>query len=142
MRTKPNFGALLALPALLIAGSLASPTAQAACREWNVAGKWELQQSNRFSTRVTVTQAGSELRGNAVAMTTRVGGGKDLRGQLDGSLKGNRLTFTVFWGANVVGVYNGTIATTGRIEGITYDKRNPGARASWFSSTRMKCRVP
>ena len=141
MRTGTSLGTLFALSTLLVLGSLVPSPAQAACRGWSVAGKWELQQSNRFATIVTLTQTGSQLRGTAHALTTRIGGGKDLRGQLDGSLKGNRLSFTVFWGPNVVGVYNGTISPTGRIEGVTYDKRNPGARASWYSTTRMKCLV-
>ena len=46
---------------------------------------------------------------------------------------------TVFWIDGTVGAYSGIICPTGRVEGTTYDKRNPGSKARWHSIDRLPC---
>lgn len=134
-----------ALTMFLLCGSAPFTTsaAQAACGQWDVGGKWDLQQSNNFYATLMINQSikpsGSELRGSVRSRSEHIGSQPTLRGDLDGSLNGDRLTFKVYWGGNSVGVYTGTIGPTGRIEGTTYDKRNPGNRAAWYSTIRMNC---
>lgn len=134
-----------ALTIVLLCGSglFTSPAAQAACGQWDVGGKWALQQSNNFATTVlikqSIKQSGSELVGKAQSRSNHIGSNPTLQGDLDGRLNGDQLTFNVYWGGDSVGVYSGTIGPTGRIEGTTHDKRNPGNRAAWYSSIRMNC---
>lgn len=118
-----------------------TPVAQAACNQWDVGGKWDLYQSNGFNTTVVITPSGSELRGRAQTQSSKFKSTQPIiAGTLDGRINGNRLTFTVYWNNNSVGVYTGIIAPTGKIEGTTYDKWHSGNRAAWYSLGRMKCR--
>jgi hypothetical protein len=88
----------------------------------------------------SIKQSGSELRGSIRSQSKHIGSQPILRGDLDGRLNGDQLTFNAYWsGGDSVAVYTGTIGPTGRIEGTTHDKLNPGNRAAWHSSIRMNC---
>ena len=118
--------------------------AAAACKRWYVGGSWNAVQSNGFSAQIELHQTGNELRGTgryASGGSGGVFGGLKIghKGSIDGAITGNSIMFTIYWDGSSVGVYKGTIGTTGRIDGNTYDKRNPQSRAAWYSSARMKC---
>ena len=72
-----------------------------------------------------------------------LGGGGPIRGQIDGTIQGKVIQFTVYWGGSKeggsVGVYTGTIGPTGKIDGASYDKVQPNVKATWYSDTRMEC---
>jgi hypothetical protein len=126
----------LALAAAFAGGS-SDASAASACQQWDVNGRWYIQQSGDSYGYFDVEQQGNLLQGRGFADSLSSRG--PLRGPLDGVLNGNDVQITVYWHGNVVGVYNGTIGPTGRVEGRTFDKRHPSTRAAWFTSNRMKC---
>lgn len=69
---------------------------------------------------------------------------KPLRGTVTGNIVGNNLRLLIDWGCvsrpwpldckKSIGVYQGTVNSEGRVEGVTYDQLNPdGGRAQWSS---------
>lgn len=132
------------IKAAVIAGlsvALWSGEASAACLQWDVGGNWQILQSNGFATNVALRQNGANVIGNANYRTRATSGrmGASESGEVDGTIKGNAINLSIYWGIDKVGVYFGSVGPTGRIEGTTYDKRYPTRRAAWHSSARMKC---
>lgn len=139
VRLKTNLVAGFATVLVLL--PVMSSAASAACLQWDVSGNWRILQSNGAVTNISIVQTGTQLVGNG-SYTTRATSsrfGSKESGQLDGTLRGNAVNFSIFWSSSSVGAYTGTIGPTGRIEGSTFDKRNPASRAAWHSSARMKC---
>lgn len=75
-----------------------------------------------------------------------VGGGsfgstelRQISGEVDGSVKGNRFAVIIHWSNNTTGVYNGTIGPSGRIEGTGYNQASPSVKVNWYSETHMVC---
>jgi hypothetical protein len=135
----------LTLTGLIVFGvcvGASMPTAaQAPCTKWDVFGAWDAVQSNSpgrnarfFEMRPT---GGDQFQGKAMHAPVTSNQWRD--GQVDGSVSGSAIRFTVFWDANSVGVYTGTIDGNGRIEGSTYDRNAPQNRATWYSERRMNC---
>jgi hypothetical protein len=62
-----------------------------------------------------------------------------VRGEVDGVVRGDTISFQIFWPDKLVGVYNGKFSQTGRIEGETYDKNNTKVRQPWYSEKRFRC---
>jgi hypothetical protein len=106
--------------------------AEAACQQWDVSGRWQMQQTNGFTVTVNLVQKGTKILGRA---TTSTAGTHDVRG----NVHGDDLYLDVTWSLETRGIYRGKIGSSGRIEGTTYDKENPGSRAKWFSTTPMRC---
>jgi hypothetical protein len=130
---------LVAAFAALIAIPLASVTeagAAAQCRQWDVGGRWWIQQSGQVFGYFDVDQRGDLLEGRGRADSFSNPG---MSGGLDGTLEGSSVEVTVYWHSDIVGVYRGTIGPTGRIEGRTFDKRHPSKRAAWFTTNKMRC---
>ena len=86
-------------------------------------------------------QSEGNLQGSASYITDKSLREANGRGPIDGTLSGNLIEFTAYWSSANIGNYKGTIGATGRIEGWTKDKTNPGNGARWYSLERMKCLV-
>jgi hypothetical protein len=122
-----------AFAATMLSTSLAA--AQVPCTQWDVSGKWQAKQGS-FVIDFELHQAGTSLQGiGEIYVGSRHADG----GPVDGSLKGDTFELTGYWTGGSVGVYRGAIGATGRIEGWTHDKRNPGSSAPWYSVNRMNC---
>lgn len=121
-------GWLTALCVALLGGGEA-----AACGNWDVTGRWAINQSNRFND-VALNirrQNGANFSGFAQWLSG------DLReGTVDGKVVGNGVEFTVRWDGGAVGVYRGQIKDTGSVRGETYDATKPSSRATWYTDGR------
>jgi len=131
-------------------GASVPAAAQAPCTKWDVSGRWEAVQSNNHRPWFSLSRPGGDLFQGDAGLNVKVEYTDSWRrGDVDGSIRGNAIQFTVFWEAPIgsgkggkadsVGVYVGTIDGNGRIEGSTYDRNAPQNRATWYSDRRMNC---
>jgi hypothetical protein len=113
-----------------------------------VSGQWIAVQTNGAKPNFSLQQSGSGIQGQANDTYVHkdacvlVACGDDYYnrpGSVDGSIHGNAIELKAYWDNNTIGVYSGTIGPQGRIEGTTYDQRNPQTRAEWYSDRTMKC---
>jgi hypothetical protein len=104
--------------------SLEEPTqAQSTTCQWQVAGTWNVTQSNNYHPVFVITQTGTTLTGTATLSESEAsaGGYTGTTGTGEGSVNGNVFTFTVTWppktdGQVISGTYTGAI-TEGKING-------------------------
>ncbi len=132
---------------ILFAASFAiSPLpAQAQCAQWDVSGKWELEQGNGLTIEMDLRQSDTALSGRAeVVKTGPIAFGRKSSGPrsgiVGGSINGNDFLVYVGWDTGSTGVYQGSINSAGRIAGSTHEKAKPRNSAPWFSSGMMKCK--
>ncbi|MBV9215978.1 MAG: hypothetical protein JO053_07355 [Acidobacteria bacterium] len=105
----------------------------------NFSGTWDLRQSNGFVVTMVLTQNGREITGTASYNAGRNGiargsvSGRAWRTNGGGGWQTNVDNFQVEIAWNgAVGVYRATASwADGVLHGETYQKNNPGARASW-----------
>jgi hypothetical protein len=65
---------------------------------------------------------------------------KKHHGLLDGNIDGDRFNAQISWNSDRgVDIYTGQIGPNGRIEGETYDRARPNNRATWYSSSPLRC---
>ena len=108
---------------------LLTHSANAQCSQWDLTGQWSIQQEE---TRVNfdVHQTGTVITGRAQyifqkkATTTPIFGaqlGKDAvsrSGDVDGTLNGDVFSVHIYWDGNhTIGIYNGRISPSGKMEG-------------------------
>ncbi|MGH6825546.1 hypothetical protein [Methyloceanibacter sp.] len=112
--------------------AFASAAHAASCRQWDITGSWTIEQTNGFLVDLKLQQDGNDLRGTASFTTSATDTGT---GNLDGSIDGNSIQITIYWGgrSGAIGEYKGTINPRGRLEGDTFDRMNPVSRAGWHS---------
>ena len=104
---------------------------QAACKEWYVAGKWAMQQSNGALTRLELRQDGTRVTGTAADSGL---------GNVTGNILGNDFYLEIVWyQEGKTGIYRGKVASNGRMDGTGYEKRSPGVKVTWFSTESMRC---
>jgi hypothetical protein len=117
--------------------------ARAECSHWALKGDLRLVQSNGYAPHFFFWDLNSPvLRGQAdYFYPSRPGGRPDSQmvGDANGNIEGNFFKVTVTWNDNKTGVYTGTIAPTGQIEGRTYDAQRPESQATWYSTTTLRC---
>lgn len=120
----------------------------AQCKQWDVSGKWTLEQSDGYTVTVDLKQNGNSITGRAWHDTGSIksGGTRLPDGNIRvktrsvlGNISGNDLYMQLDWGKSTTGVYRGEIGSHGRIEGRMYQKENVATRARWFSTTAMRC---
>lgn len=142
---------------LVLAGGLgliiAPSSAMAACAQWDMNGDWRFAQSNlpiHRSPVFTLRQNGSDIQGNALFTVKYWSKGilhssygfAEIAGSVRGVINGDTLELTVFWADDdSIGVYTGKIDPQGRMEGTTYDKRDPDSTATWISERAAKCLI-
>jgi len=116
-------------------------SAAAQCSQWNITGKWYIEQGS-FVITVELEQRGKVITG--IALHDASNGGvfrshAEVQGRVDGTIEGDNLEFEIFWPEGLTGVYQGKFRPSGRVEGATYDKSKPSSRANWNSSTLLPC---
>jgi hypothetical protein len=127
---------------------LPSP-AEAQCPQWDVSGKWQLEQSDGLTVTVDLRQSGKTVTGTAVCYTTKAPTGlfaplkgdnpHTLRGPVTGNIAGDDFFAEITWSYKSIGVYRGKVGPQGRIEGTVYDKGASPKKMTWVSPNLMKC---
>jgi hypothetical protein len=134
--------------AIVLCVAMGFPVAAQACSQWDVSGQWTAVQSNGAKPNFSLQQSGSGIQGRANDTYVHkdacvlVACGDDYYNRpasVDGTINDNSIQLKAYWDNNTIGVYAGTIGSQGRIEGTTYDQRNPQSRAEWYSDRTMKC---
>jgi hypothetical protein len=60
-------------------------------------------------------------------------------GKVEGTMNGKRFAVKIFWNNGTVGVYDGTVGLSGRLEGTGYKQGSSSVKVNWHSVTTMKC---
>lgn len=140
---------------LFVAILVLSPvSARAQCANWDASGRLDIQQQNTVNPiELTLQQNGRVLSGKAQTTFTQVKGFHTqidrVTASVDGTIDGNRISIQLYWsnsspllGRNKVGVYNGSVLATGRLDGESYEKSSPNVRYIWHSQGVLKCIPP
>ena len=139
----------LSLPGLMIVAltSLSlSPAAraQAPCAQWNPASLHEIVQGQGTVVSTNLRQGSRGVEGTAAYTVIRNQGGErvgsGVDGGVSGTLDGNRFKVEISWINGTTGVYEGQVGPDGHIEGVTFDRANPGTRVPWHGA--MACGGP
>ena len=141
----------LALGGLLFTSifALSAPPAEAECQQWNVGHGWRFKQGT-IAVDMNLHQNGTVITGTAghifyVRESDGVlgmgghGGYKDVRGTVDGTVERDSFAVKIYWDNNTIGVYDGTIRPSGRIEGKGWEQSTPRTKVNWHSVTTMVC---
>lgn len=124
----------IAATALLSAGSAAAQGG--GCLTRKVVGDWSLNQSNGVHVEVRPQQSGDHIGGVAEYSAFNGASGKagTIGGPIDGSISGDRVSFTVYWSNSTSGRYDGQIDANGAVHGVTVDRNDPGNRATFSTN--------
>ena len=114
-------------------------SAQAACSQWDVS--WlQLKQSNGYIVGLP-TQNGAYLNGRVNLSRYGYNWVRPFSGgYASGWTYGSRLTLTIYWDFGGAGDYDGTIYSDGSIHGYTYDRYNHSSSATFWSTTKARCK--
>jgi hypothetical protein len=125
---------------------------EAQCNQWNVGHGWRFKQGTRVINQKTVTtavdmnlqQKGTVVTGTATLRDTYPSEGVvyvlwNVSGTVDGTVEGDSFAVKIYWENNTIGVYDGTIRPSGRIEGKGYEQATPRKKVNWYSVSTMKC---
>lgn len=128
--------------------ALSAPPVEAQCKQWNVGHGWRFKQGT-LPVEMNLQQKGIVVTGTASHIVHRrikdsnPGFDEDraetMSGDVDGTVKGDRFAVRIHWNNNTVGVYEGTIGPSGRIEGKGYEQSTPRTKVRWYSETHMVC---
>jgi hypothetical protein len=135
MKTR-TFSVLLVTAMVALA---AVPAPAQACSQWDIS-RAVIRQSNGYFVIFEFDQAGTLLRGPAQAKDRR--GNPVLRGDVEGTLQGATIHFTVTWNSFSAGIYDGKVDGDGLVFGTSYDKYTPTSTATWNTSRRATCVRP
>ena len=126
--------------------ALSAPSVEAECQQWDVGHRWRFKQGPT-PVDLDLQQNGTVVTGTATHDLKVDSSGHfkssylpvPVGGKVDGTVKGDRFAVHIYWDNNTVGVYNGTIRPSGRIEGTGYEQRSPSTKVNWYSVSTMKC---
>lgn len=157
MRMKRRAAALLlTAAAVLVPVGLASArtdsakrsaNAAAACKQWNVAGRWLSIATNNYHVTLNIVQHGHRLSGTASIPPAEAANAGYSTGAFTGTLKGNRFRIVVVWaprasdGARLHGLYAGTVVSHHIVRGLATDlttKPTPSP-ATWVGNGPTRC---
>jgi hypothetical protein len=127
---------------LVLIPALFSASANAQCKSWHVGGEWAIVQG-KITINVRLKQNGDVVTGEVdreAGDAAFLGDFRYVSGQVDGTLKGDTFNVTIYWSDGLVGIYQGKVLPSGRIDGHTWDRNNHQSRATWYSGRAMKCR--
>jgi hypothetical protein len=133
----PNFAcrsASLAGGLFVVAFAAFSPSiGHADCKEWKLAPQFELIQTNGFFVRVyPANQSPGQFGGSATSYyRDSEGVYVPTPGQVEGSISGDDVSFTIHWNTGPVGEYTGHISREGLLDGEARDRLNPESTARW-----------
>ena len=109
-----------------------TPPPPGGCARWQWPARLSVAQHNGYGAVFFLRQSGSSLVGFAEHAN---------RSSADGFLKDNKFVVTAYWSVNSIGVYEGSINSQGRVEGITYDRLHPHIKVGFYSPNLLTCAV-
>jgi hypothetical protein len=120
--------------------ALSAPPVEAQCQQWDVGHAWRFKQGPT-NVDLDLDQNGTVITGKAnhKIYVKEFEGLANVRGTVDGTVKGDSFAVHIYWTNNTVGVYNGTIGPSGKIEGTGYEQGSPSIKVNWYSLGVMKC---
>jgi hypothetical protein len=95
----------------------------------DIGGLWRIIQSNAEVV-VSVTHVSQP---NGAFTVDALQSGNNVHGGGGGNVNGNFVGFVINWDNDTAGAYNGAFDGEGRINGSTFDLKNPGSFAGWHS---------
>lgn len=130
--------------------ALLPPSVEARCPQgWDVGSEWTFQQDGPLIVSVKLRQDGVAVSGTATftGTTKKEEGGlfgsfgeKGLiHGTVDGTVQGDQFDVKIYWSNKTVGIYEGTIRPSGRIEGKGWEQSSRGTKVKWHSTGVMNC---
>lgn len=128
---------------LLVAAVLAllPIPATAQCAKWDASGYLRIwQRGSSRVNRITLEQKGRVLTGTASFV--EAGNNDVVNGTVDGTIDGDSFSIQIFWSNRQIGVYNGKVLPSGRLDGEAYEKSSPQSRTIWHSEEVLKCAPP
>ena len=150
-KVKARIGKLVGFLVLVLSVLTLLPSSVSAqCAQWEVGGRWSIQQSTIVvhfdlqrngivvTGKANYTQAGQETK----FLGAVVKGGDSVvhYGDVDGTSTGNSFTVHVYWDNHKsIGVYTGRISPSGKIEGEVYGEERPSVKGQWYSRSSMSC---
>lgn len=149
-RTPLLWGLLFATVLALLPVSAA---AQCSTR-WDASGEWSImQRGQKWPNHLVLQQKGRVLTGRAfynyvtgdrkfLGVTTVGGDPVSVDGTVDGTIDGDSFSIQIFWANRQIGVYNGKVLPSGRLDGEAYEKSSPQSRTIWHSTGVLKCLPP
>ena len=108
---------------------------------WDASGDHRFWQRGSSSVNhIRLEQKGRVITGTAgyVDLDTI----KAIKGTVDGTIDGDSFSIQIFWANNKIGVYNGKVLPSGRLDGEAYEKSTPQSRTIWHSEGVLKCAPP
>ena len=130
-------------------------SAGAQCRTgWDASGELGITQRGQLPTnRLVLQQKGRVLTGTAsysyvtgdrkfLGVTTVGGDAVSVDGTVDGTIDGDSFSIQIFWSNRQIGVYNGKVLPSGRLDGEAWEKASPHLRQTWYSVGVLKCPPP
>jgi hypothetical protein len=113
---------------------------------WDVSDEWKFQQDGPLIITVNLRQDRAVITGTASFFgLIKKGEGSSfgetglIHGTVDGTLEGDQFDVKIYWGNNTIGVYQGTVRPSGRIEGKGWEQRSRRTKVNWHSIGVMKC---
>src|SRR5262245_20854669 len=122
------------LSVLGVVGALLLPSAaQADCAQWDLSGRWVIQQGNGIWVYVDLTQTGTDVRGTGTWWETPT-----KRGSITGTIDANgNILLNADWG----GVYRGGVGSDEIPGGSTFAVNDPGNQVGWRGDRAATCQV-
>ncbi len=142
---------------LLFAAALALLPISAAAQcstGWDASGEWSMmQRGQKWPNHLVLQQKGRVLTGRAfynyvtgdrkfLGVTTVGGDPVSVDGTVDGTIDGNSFSIQIFWANRQIGVYNGKVLASGKLDGEAWEKSSPQSRTIWHSTGVLKCPPP
>ena len=116
--------------------ALSAHPVEAQCKQWDVSGKWRFNQDGGNFALLDLRQNGTVITGTA---GHKPGAGDITSGTVDGTVERDSFAVKIYWENNTIGVYDGTIRPSGRIEGKGWEQSTPRTKVNWHSVTTMVC---
>jgi hypothetical protein len=121
---------------------------------WDASGEWSMmQRGQKWPNHLVLQQKGRVLTGRAfynyvtgdrkfLGVTTVGGDPVSVDGTVDGTIDGNSFSIQIFWANRQIGVYNGKVLASGKLDGEAWEKSSPQSRTIWHSTGVLKCPPP
>jgi hypothetical protein len=138
---------VLAVPAPLLCGLLFAAvlallpiSAGAQCANWDASGRIDIvQRGQDHSIVLDLQQKGRMLTGYGFHHLNHFA---TEAAKVDGTIDGDSFSIQIFWQKGAVGVYNGKVLLSGRLDGEGYERYSPQTRVPWHSRGVLKCLPP
>lgn len=143
---------------IAMVGLVFATTSCLACDQWDISGPVTIEHGSGLKLIGSFHQSGAALSGSLRYYSRALEKGLDVpvNGTVKGSVSGDQVRFRVAWLASWLpssgpfigtdgklwessGVYEGTIASDGHVEGTNFDLKDTGNKGSWSLADAARC---